>query len=594
MALKGSSHIIRFLLRHNGMRFTWVLSLSLVTGILEAINVAAIYPILTAAFAGGSGESGIINSLFAGLADLFPFEEPFISYCAVFLIITVLTFISKVIFINFRVKFATRLVQRNQEEIFDKYMRADYQHFIDHQQGDLIYNVVTGPNQIALLVNSLVELVQQAIISITVLIFLLSLSWVGTVAVIIIGVGYHFLTRFIGRRVAYYAAAGEREANRETNVILNEVITGIKQVKVYNTTIDWIRRFNSVIRRRWVYYIRRNFWQHMPIPFLFLVLYLAIGIIALLISIVAPASITELIPIYGTFGFAIFRLFAMVGTMGTHYVQFMSTLPDCEAIYSIQHEKISTIKDGSKEFDSFHSDIRFKGVNFAYQGRTKTLKDISVSFTKGKTAAIVGRSGSGKTTIVSLILRLFQPDVGEVLIDGVDMKEYRLSSWLDRIGYVDQDTFIFNDTVKNNITLRSEQYTDEDVIKAAGYADAHDFITDLPQGYDTRAGDKGVRLSGGQKQRIAVARAMIRQPDILIFDEATNALDSVSEAAVQKAIDEISKDHTVIIIAHRLSTIVNADKIIVMTRGRVAEEGTHDELMANQKDYWQLYQGQSI
>ncbi|HEY98292.1 MAG TPA: ABC transporter ATP-binding protein [Dehalococcoidia bacterium] len=592
MAIKGSFHIIRYLLRHDRLRFARVLLLSLVTGILEAVNIAAIYPILTAAFVDGAGDSGIISSMFARLADLLPFENQFISYCVVFLIITVLTFISRIIFINYRVKFATRLVQRNQEEIFDKYMKADYQHFIDHQQGELIYNVVTGPNQIALLVSSVTELLQQAIISITVLIFLFSLSWVGALVVIVIAIGYHFLTRFIGRRVAYYSAAGEREANRETNIILNEVITGIKQVKVYNTTLDWIRRFNNVIRRRWAYYIRRNFWQNVPVPFLFLVLYLAIGVIALLISIMAPLTFTELIPIYGTFGFAIFRLFTMVGTMGTYFVQFMSTLPDCEAIYSIQHEKISTIEDGSREFSSFNSGIRFEDVNFSYQGRTKTLRDISVSFEKGKTVAIVGRSGSGKTTIVSLILRLFQPDAGAVLIDGVELKEYRLSSLLDRIGYVDQDTFIFNDTVRNNITLRSEKYSDEEVFRAAGYADAHDFITDLPQGYDTQVGDKGVRLSGGQKQRIAVARAMIRQPDILIFDEATNALDSVSEAAVQKAIDEISRDHTVIIIAHRLSTVVNADKIIVMVGGRIAEEGTHRELLNNRKEYWQLYQGQ--
>jgi ABC-type multidrug transport system fused ATPase/permease subunit len=593
MAKRNTFQVIRFLLRYDRLRFAWVLFLSLLTGILEAINVAAIYPILTAAFTSGSDQSGFINSMFASLADLFPFEEPFISYCVVFLIITLITFLSKVVFINFRVKFATRLVQRNQAEIFDKYMRADYQHFIDHQQGELIYNVVTGPNQIAILVNSLTELVQQAIISISVLAFLFSLSWVGTIAVIAIGVGYHLLTRFIGRRVAYYSAAGEREANRETNVILNEVITGIKQVKVYNTTIDWIKRFNSVIKRRWSFYIWRNFWQNVPIPFLFLVLYLAIGIIALLISIVAPQTFMELIPIYGTFGFAIFRLFTMVGTMGINFVQFMGTLPDCEAIYAIQHEEISTIKDGSKEFGSFNTGIRFKGVNFAYQGRKKTLRDISVNFEKGKTVAIVGRSGSGKTTVVSLILRLFQPDAGKILIDDVDIKEYRLSSWLDRIGYVDQDTFIFNDTVKNNITLRSEKYTDDDVVRAAGYADAHDFIADLPQDYDTQVGDKGVRLSGGQKQRIAVARAMIRQPDILIFDEATNALDSVSEAAVQKAIDDIAKDHTVIVIAHRISTIVNADKIIVMARGSVVEEGTHAQLMEKQKEYWQLYRAQA-
>ena len=589
---KQSFHIIGFLLRHNRLRFSGLLFLSLVTGVLEAANVAAVYPILTTAFP-GAGEDNFITSLFDTFASVLPFEDVFIGFCVVFLVIAVLTFLSKVILINYRVRFATRLVKRNQEEIFNKYIRADYQHFIDHQQGDLIYNVVTGPNQIAILVNSLAELVQQAILSISVLALLFSLSWQGTIAVVVVGVGYHFLTRFIGKRVAYYAAAGEREANRETNVILNEVITGIKQVKVYNTAADWIKRFTRVISRRWAYYIRRSFWGNIPQPFLFLILYLSIGVIALVVKIISPLSFAELIPIYGTFGLAIFRLFTMVGTMGTYVVHIMGTLPDCEAIYSIERENITSIKDGDKDFDAFKSEIKFDDVTFAYRERTRTLKDVSIDIRKGETVAIVGRSGSGKTTVVSLILRLFEPDTGALIIDGVNLKEYKLSTWLDMIGYVDQETYVFNDTVKNNITLHSEKYSDEDVQRAAGYADAHGFISELPEGYDTMVGDKGVRLSGGQRQRIAVARAMIRQPEILIFDEATNALDSMSEAAVQKAIDEISRDHTVIIIAHRLSTIVNADRIIVMARGKVAEEGTHEELMEKKGDYWRLYEGQT-
>jgi ABC-type multidrug transport system fused ATPase/permease subunit len=313
-----------------------------------------------------------------------------------------------------------------------------------------------------------------------------------------------------------------------------------------------------------------------------------------LIKVIAPATYIQLIPVFGTFAFAVFRLFPIMGMAGGLTMQIMGTLPDCEAVYSIRSDKITHIKDGEKELSSFKSDIKFDNVTFAYKGRLKILEDISITFEKGKTTAIVGRSGIGKTTIINLLLRLFEPDKGEIKIDGLNFKEYKMLSWLNKIGFVGQDTFIFNDTIRNNITFRSENYSDEEVIKAAKYADAHSFITELPNGYNTLVGDKGVRLSGGQSQRIAVARAMIREPEILIFDEATNALDNISEAAVQKAIDEISKDHTVVVIAHRLSTIANADKIIVLGDGRVLEEGTHKELMENRGAYWELYRSQPV
>ena len=283
-----------------------------------------------------------------------------------------------------------------------------------------------------------------------------------------------------------------------------------------------------------------------------------------------------------------------MGTVGGLTMQIMGTLPDCEAVYSIRSDKITHIKDGEKELSSFKSDIKFENVSFAYKGRAKIIEDVSVTFERGKTTAIVGRSGVGKTTLINLSLRLFDVDKGEIRIDGLNIKEYKLSSWLNKIGFVSQDTFILNDTVENNITFHLDGYSREEVTKAAKYADAHGFITELPNGYDTLVGDKGMRLSGGQAQRIAVARAMIRQPEILIFDEATNNLDNISEGLVQKAIDEISKDHTVIIIAHRLSTIVNADKIVVLENVRVVEEGTHKQLMENRGAYWELCQSKPI
>ena len=409
---------------------------------------------------------------------------------------------------------------------------------------------------------------------------------------LVMGLLYYLFTRILAEKVAYHSGKIQMEATRESNVILNETIGGIKQVKVFATADERINRFYRTMKRIWDHYISVNTWQQSLSPILMVVLYLFIGIIAVMIRILYPDSFNALIPVFGTFALAVFRLVPAMGGISNSTMQIMGALPNCETVYHILSEKLTKIEDGDKELGSFKSKIEFDKVTFAYKGRVKVLESVSVIFEKGKTTAIVGRSGSGKTTIVNLLLRLFDVDEGEVKIDGLNIKQYKSVSWLDKIGFVSQETFIFNDTIRNNITFGSK-YPDEEVVRAARYADAHSFITELPDDYDTLVGDKGMRLSGGQRQRIAVARAMIRDPEILIFDEATNALDNISEAAVQKAIDEIAKDHTVIIIAHRLSTIVNAGKIIVLGGGWVLEEGTHKELMAKGGAYCELYQSQA-
>lgn len=591
---KNSFKVIWFFFKPYKLQVLVLLILSLLVGGLEAATVVAIYPILSVAFDAGSGQGNVILWLFGTMADLLPIEDEFIAYCVLFLLLALLAFVVKLISINFRVKFGASLVKKNQSEVFNKFIKADYQYFIDHKQGELIYNATSAPQQLSILITAVTEVISQAILSITLILLLFSLSWQGAVAVLLIGLGYHYFTKYLGEKVSYYSGKGEMEALRESNVILNEVISGIKQVKVFATAENWIDRFSSAMKKRWYHHIKRSVWQQVPTPVLMLILYLSLGVIALLVKIIAPASFMELIPIFGTFAFALFRLLPIMATVGVFTMQIMGVLPDCEAIYSIRSDTITHIRDGEKELSSFKSDIQFDNVSFAYKERTKTIEGISVTFQKGKTTAIVGRSGAGKTTLINLLLRLFDVDTGEIRIDGVNLKRYKLSSWLNNVGFVSQDTFILNDTVENNITFRSDGYSSEQVIKAAKYADADGFITELPNDYDTFVGDKGMRLSGGQAQRIAVARAMIRAPEILIFDEATNNLDNISEAAVQNAINEISKDHTVIVVAHRLSTIVNADKILVLEDGRVVEEGTHKELMENRGAYWELYQSQPM
>ena len=585
---------IWFFVKPHKLQMVALLVLFLLVGFLEALTIAAIYPILSAAFTPGADQSSFILSQFGKMADLLPIGDRIISFCILFMIFAFLATAVKLVSINFRARFAARLVTNNQADIFNKLIGADYQYFIDHKQGELIYNMSTAPQQILHLIFGTTDFISQILLSISVIVLLFSLSWQGALAVIVLGVIYQYCSRYMGEKVSYHAAKNEMEAQRESNVILNEGISGIKQIKVFAVGMDWAQKFDNAIRKRWNFNIRRSVWGQTPPVILMLVLYLAIGIVALLIKLLVPVSFTELIPIFGAFALAVFRLVPFAISIGGTIIAIMSALPDCEIVHSIHTEQLSHIQDGSKEFGAFNSDIRFENVTFQYKGRKKTLEDVSIVFENGKTTAIVGRSGSGKTTLVNLILRLFDISQGRITIDGTDIKEYKLSSWLKKVGFVSQDTFILNDTIMNNITFGSYEYSMEEVIKAATYADAHDFITTLPDGYNTVVGDKGMRLSGGQSQRIAVARAMVREPEILIFDEATNNLDSISELAVQRAIEEISQNHTVIIIAHRLSTIVNADKIVVLENGKVVEQGTHDELVDKKGAYWNMYQSQPV
>lgn len=571
-----------------------LLGLFLLVGLLEAATIAAVYPILNAAFNPVTEQSNIILSLFGAMARLLPIEDTFISLCVLFIIFALLAFAVKLISVIYRIKFAAALVRKNQTDIFNKLIFADYQYYIDHKQGELIYNTVTAPEKLSTLMFGVTEFVSQVLLSISVLLLLFSLSWQGALAVLVLGLGYQYFSRYMGKKVSYQAAKNEMEASRDSNVILNEAISGIKQIKVFATGGDWADKFGEAVRKRWYYFTRRMVWSQTPPIVLILVMYLSIGIVALLIKILVPGGFMELIPVFGAFALAVFRLIPFAVGIGGTIMGIMAALPDCEIVHEIQSEKLSLIEDGEKEFGSFKSDISFEDVSFHHKGRKKTLEGISIVFEKGKTTAIVGRSGSGKTTIINLMLRLFEVNQGEIKIDGLNIKEYKLSSLLKNIGYVSQDTFILNDTIRNNIAFGLNGYSPEEVIKAARYADAHDFITELPDSYDTFVGDKGMRLSGGQAQRIAVARAMIREPEILIFDEATNNLDNISELSVQRAIEEISKDHTVIIIAHRLSTVANADKILVLANGRIIEQGTHKELVDKKGAYSELYQSQSV
>ena len=250
------------------------------------------------------------------------------------------------------------------------------------------------------------------------------------------------------------------------------------------------------------------------------------------------------------------------------------------------------LKNGTAQFYRLKQAIEFIDVDFGYDANEPILQQISLTIQQGTTVALVGASGAGKTTLADLIPRFYDPLGGKILIDGLDLREFEINSLRRKLAVVSQNTFIFNASVRDNIAYAIATADEADIREAARLANALEFIDQMPEGFDTQLGDRGVRLSGGQKQRIAIARALLRNPDILILDEATSALDSVSERLIQQSLEKLAVGRTVIAIAHRLSTIMKADKVVVLEKGRVVEQGTYQQLLQQRGQLWRYHQMQ--
>lgn len=287
---------------------------------------------------------------------------------------------------------------------------------------------------------------------------------------------------------------------------------------------------------------------------------------------------------------AIVMAFTPLKKLGGAYTQFQETLGVLERVDHFLDQKKE--ESQGQALDGLRRDLRYEKVSFSYpEIDVQVLQKIDITIPAGKILAIVGPSGAGKSTLVDLIPRFYNPTSGTILWDGIDLRKISLADLRHQMAIVTQDVVLFSDTIYENIAVgRPGEVTGEDVEKAAKIAQAHDFIVALPQGYDTVLDERGLNLSGGQRQRIALARAVLRNPPLLILDEATSALDSVSEKAIQKALDEVMKGRTTIVIAHRLSTIINADQVIVIDHGRIMNRGTHKELMESSALYQELYQ----
>ena len=400
----------------------------------------------------------------------------------------------------------------------------------------------------------------------------------------------------IGRIVKRLRHPAKRGQERMADLVsvVDESLSGIKIVKGYNATnfiVDKFKKINADMSRLLLSMARRQQLASPMSEFL--------GITAVAVILVFGGSLVEHGMVTGAGFIAFVAAFSQITRPLRSFIDQFANINQGvaagERIFTIiDAENEVEDKRGAKEFKGLNESIELRNVEFSYEDERKVINKVNIKIKKGETVALVGPSGGGKSTLSELIPRFYDVDAGEVLFDGIPVGDYTQESIRAKMSIVSQETVLFNDSIEGNILMGRPTATHEEVVEACKVANAHGFIMDSIDGYDTNIGDRGTKLSGGQRQRLSIARAVLKNPEILILDEATSALDTESEKLVQDALTNLLKGRTSVVIAHRLSTIYNADRIYVIDEGRVAEEGTHKELLEKGGIYAHLIEMQSF
>ncbi|WP_297090587.1 ABC transporter ATP-binding protein [uncultured Draconibacterium sp.] len=475
--------------------------------------------------------------------------------------------------------------------IYKKIIGLPLGYFSEERKGDIMARITSDVQEVEnSIANSLGMMIKNPILIIVFLSVMIYMSWSLTLFVFIMLPVTGLIIGRIGRSLKRVSTKGQNKLG-EILSIIEEDLSGLRIIKSFNAEEKAIRRFQNE-NQNYRLIMNRLMWRrHLAHPAseflgtIVIVIVLWYGGRIILGGNDSSLSASEFI------GYMVF-FYGIINPAKAFSTALYSVEKGLASMQRIDHVLAAELtivdKADAKDIDSFNQNIVYQDVSFAYD-KAKVLSNVTLTIPKGTTVALVGSSGSGKTTMVDLLPRFWDISAGSILVDGTDIRDLKLKSLRNLIGNVNQEPILFNDTIRNNIAFGVENASEEAIIQAAKIANAHEFILATENGYDTKIGDRGDKLSGGQKQRLSIARAILRNPPILILDEATSALDTESEKLVQEALENLMKNRTSLVIAHRLSTIKHADLICVLHEGKIVESGTHQELMELNGRYKKLH-----
>jgi ABC-type multidrug transport system fused ATPase/permease subunit len=570
------------------------IGLGLFASILEGLSTSLVLPLTTyLSNSNSSQDQNIFPKPIEQIGQFFDIENPFVVFIVLFWLLIILKNSTKYWsdFNTNKLKFYTGKIIR--EKIINKFLESDISFYNSAKTGELTALINDHAERCQGMSGQFFTLISEFT---TIICLLAVATYLSPQITLISIISFVFLVLGLKPLLSKIKAQSRKAANEITifSGLITEILDGIKVIKSFGLENNKTKETQMSLDSRCHSEIKLYQYGCIIFP-----LTETLGITVLLTVLIAfyfLGNTDGLLPVLLTYTIVMLRTLPRINQLNNIISQFSILEGSINLVYQFLSDKShQKIKNGRASFTGIKEEVSIENTTFDYPyTKKRVIKNLSLNIKKGQKVALVGQSGGGKSTLVDLLMRYYDPTEGNILIDGQDLKNVNLSDWRSFVAIVSQDTFLFNASILDNIRYGNLTASDEAIRQASEKAYAMEFIDHLPQGLNTMVGQRGVMLSGGQKQRIAIARAFLRNPQLLILDEATSALDTASEVFVQKAIDKISEGRTVITIAHRLSTIRNADIIITMQSGEIVEKGTHDELLENKNHYWKLYNSHNI